>query len=318
MVQNETMMSNEILLSANSICKYFKLKGKIFKAVDEASFFITPGIICGFVGPNGAGKTTTIKMIVGATFPTKGEIFILGHRVSSLEAKKFLGYIPEKFVFYDDMLPREYLIYLANLSGIEGKEARARADELLKMLELYEHRHKKIKNFSSGMKQKLNLAQAIIHQPRLLILDEPTANLDPPAKKQFFEILKELVAERKISILISSHHLEELERVIDKVVIINKGKILLDSFMKDLSLEDRIEIACSNPQKIMYLIRRNLNLPVWFENGKIFINVGGYNSEEIRKELSKLIIGSGEAIIEITTKKESLDKLFFKLVGDGK
>ncbi len=305
----------EKILEVKNLCKYFKNKGEIFKAVDELSFSLEKGIICGFVGPNGAGKTTTIKMLVTAIFPTKGEILIEGKEAFCLEAKTLVGYMPEKYVFYEDMLPEDYLIYLAELSGINKKESQKRAIEILKMLELYEYKNKKIGNFSSGMKQKLSLAQAIIHNPKLLILDEPSANLDPIAKHQFFNILKKLVKEKGISIFISSHHLEELEKIIDKVIIINKGKLITESYMKDLTLKkEKLEIEVSNPKKVAQLIIKNLKLAVEIKDNKLYVDIGKYNLRELKKYIIHLIINSGEEIISINTKMQSLDNLFLELL----
>ena len=305
----------EKILEVKNLCKYFKTQTRIFKAVDELSFSIKKGHICGFVGPNGAGKTTTIKMLVGATFPTNGEITIGGEKASSLKAKSLIGYIPEKYVFYDEMLSEDYLIYLAELSGISKQEAQQKAVQILKMLELYEHKDKKIGTFSSGMKQKLSLAQAIIHNPELLILDEPTANLDPVAKHQFFEIVKKFVKENGAAVLISSHHLEELQKVIDKVVIINRGKLIVESYMEELvSKKKKIEIEVSNPKKIAGLIQTNLNLAVGIKENKIYVDVGKYDLRELKKYLMSLIMNSGEEIISISTKTQSLDELFLGMV----
>lgn len=305
----------EKILEVKNLCKYFKTQTRIFKAVDELSFSLEQGVICGFVGPNGAGKTTTIKMLVGATFSTNGEIIIGGNKIPSLKSRSLIGYIPEKFVFYDEMLPEDYLIYLAEISGINKQEAQKRAVQILKMLELYEHNDKKVGTFSSGMKQKLSLAQAMIHNPKLLILDEPIANLDPVAKHQFLDILKNLVKEKGISVFISSHHLEELEKIIDKVVIINKGKLIVESYMKELtSKKKKLEIEVSNPKKIAGLIQQNLNLAVGVEENKLYVDAGKYDLRELKKYLMSLIMNSGEEIISISTKTQSLDNLFLELL----
>jgi len=312
------MDKDEKIVEVRNLCKDFKVRTRIFKAVTDLSFSIPRGIICGFVGPNGAGKTTTIKMLVGTSFPTSGEVFIGGNKIPSFEARSLIGYVPEKYVFYDDMLPENYLVYLAELSGVNKDEAKKRAIQILKMLELYEHRDKQIGSFSSGMKQKMSLAQAIIHNPRILILDEPTSNLDPLAKHQFLEILKSLVKQRGIAILISSHHLEELEKIIDKVVIINRGKLIVESYMKDLaSREKKLEIEVSNPAKVAKLIKDALNLAVGIEGNKIYIPLGKYDLPKLKKYIMGLIMNAGEEIFSMGIKTRSLDDLFLGLMKDG-
>jgi len=309
------MEKNEKIIEIRNLCKYFQTKKKLFKAVDDLNISIKPGDICGFIGPNGAGKTTTIKMIVGATNPTSGEILIDGKKVPSLKAKSLIGYIPEKYVFYNEMLPRDYLIYLGQLSGLSKDEAEKGGDVLLQQLELDEHLYKKIGSFSSGMKQKLALAQAIIHNPKVLILDEPTANLDPVAKYAFLNIIKTLAKEHKVTVLISSHHLEELEKIIDQIVILDKGKLVLESNVKDLKLktkEEQLEIEATNPEKVLRLIKTKLNVVAVINDDKIYIQ--GKNLSKLKKDIINLVMKSGEEIISISGKKKSLEELFLGML----
>jgi len=309
------MEKNEKIIEVRNLCKYFKTKKGTFKAVDNLNIEINKGQICGFIGPNGAGKTTTIKMLVGATFPTEGEILIDGEKIPSIKAKKLIGYIPEKYVFYNDMMPQDYLIYLGQLSGLSQQEAEKRSEELLEMLELDNHKDKKIGSFSSGMKQKLALGQAIMHSPKLLILDEPTSNLDPIAKHSFLKVIKKLAKENGVSVFISSHHLEELEKVIDKIVILNKGQLVLESNIQDLKLktkEEQLEIEVTNPKIIIELIKNKLNVVAVIKEGKIYVR--GKNLPKLKKDIINLIMKSGEELISILGKRKSLEELFLGIL----
>ena len=309
------MDKDEKIVEIKNLCKYFKTRKGEFRAVDSLSISIGAGKICGFIGPNGAGKTTTIKMIVGVINPTSGEVLIGGRRIPSLEAKSLIGYMPEKYVFYDEMLPMDYLVYLAQLSGLNKNEAKEKADKLLKQLELHEHKHKKIGSFSSGMKQKLALAQAIIHDPKVLILDEPTANLDPVAKHNFLKTLEELAKEYNVAVFISSHHLEELEKVIDQIVILNKGKLVLESSMENLKSkmkEEQLEIEVTNPDRVARLIQNKLKVAAVISGDKIYVR--GKNLPLLKKSIISLIMRTGEEIISISGKKKSLEELFLGML----
>ena len=171
-----------------------------FKAIDDLSFELEGGKIYGIIGPNGAGKST---------------------------AKKLMGYSPEFPNFYSDMSCLEYLVYMGQLSNLDFDTAVKRALELLDEFGLLEHKLKKVAKFSTGMKKKVGLIQAMLHDPEVLLLDEPTANLDPTSRSEIIQTLKKLVSQRKMTVLISSHVLSELEMIIDHVVMINKGNVVL-------------------------------------------------------------------------------------------
>ncbi len=303
------------MIEIRNLSKHFLVRKKVFKGVDDLSIKIKEGQVCGFIGPNGAGKTTTIKMMVGAIIPTKGEILIDEKKIPSNRAKSLIGYIPEKYVFYDDMLPKDYLVYLGMLSGLSKKEVEERAESLLVQLDLDTHREKKVGSFSSGMKQKLALAQAIIHSPRVLVLDEPTSNLDPVAKHQFLETIKKLSKENKVTVFISSHNLEELEKVVDRIVILDKGKLVLESDIKDLKLqtkEEQLEIEVTNPEKILKLIKEKFKVIVGITDDKIYVR--GKHISKIKKQIINLIMRSGEELISISGKKKSLQEMFLNIL----
>ena len=205
--------------------KNFKKQFGKFVSTDDVSFNIHKGTIHGFIGPNGAGKTTTIKSLIGAYIPTSGELLINGYKAGSVPANRVIGYIPERASFPKYMSTIEYLITMARLSGLKKKESVAKSEAILKDLGLYDQRKRKPYSFSSGMQKKILLAQALITDPEILILDEPAANLDPSARKELFDSLVALRDSGK-TILISSHILQELERIVDDVTFIFSGEIL--------------------------------------------------------------------------------------------
>ncbi len=212
---------------------YTKKFGK-FLAVDDLSFGVNRGKIHGFVGPNGAGKTTTIKALIGAFRKSSGHMYIEGKVAGSNAAKRAIGYIPERASFPPHLTCMEYLMTMGTLSGFSLRKSKKEAIRILNELELMKHQHRKPIEFSSGMKKKILIAQAMMLDPTALIMDEPAANLDPSARKELFDKIKEFKAQGK-TILLSSHILSELQDIVDEVTFIVQGKIKFTGKMTDLS-----------------------------------------------------------------------------------
>jgi len=222
-------MSDYIIETRNLTKKFGR-----FKAVDDIFLNITKNKIHGFIGPNGAGKTTTIKMLTGAIHPTLGSGHIDGHKIGSQSGRALLGYAPAESLFYSDMSTIEYLVYIGRIKGLKQRDAENRAHHLIQYFGLEEATYRKPIQFSSGMKKKVIVAQALINDPKVLILDEPTANLDPTARLQIIAILQKLMTERDISIFISSHILSELETLVNEVTLFNNGKIVLTNSLVEV------------------------------------------------------------------------------------
>jgi len=214
-----------------------------FKAVDNLNLKIDAGQIYGFLGPNGAGKTTTILMLLGILKPTRGEIYIMGEPLSKnpLSIKKKIGVVSEKQYLYKDMTAGEYLNFFADLYRVKNKKERI--DQLLSAVGLLEVKNKKLGAFSRGMQQKLGFVRALLHDPQLLLLDEPVSGLDPTGIKQVRDLIEEENKKGK-TIFISSHLLSEVEKLCSKVAIINKGKLLVEDTMQNLrrKLADFIQL----------------------------------------------------------------------------
>ena len=194
-------------------------------AVRDVSFSVEKGEIIGFLGPNGAGKTTTIRMLTGYLPPSGGSAKIAGYDIfrQSLEARKCIGYMPENVPLYDDMRVREYLSFRAQIKGLSSGDARRRVAHVIDTCGLEDVRRKMIKTLSKGYRQRVGLADALVHQPDLLILDEPTNGLDPIQIRQIRELIKRLALNH--TVLISTHILSEVEMIANRVIIIDRGKI---------------------------------------------------------------------------------------------
>lgn len=199
-----------------------------FKAVDDLSFDISPGEVVGFLGPNGAGKSTTMKMLTGFLNPSSGDIsiFDLKYQSSAKAIKQLIGYLPEGAPAYGDMTPLQFLNFIAQIRGYSGAEKAERIQDVINKVELQEVLDKPIENLSKGFKRRVGLAQALIHDPRILILDEPTDGLDPNQKHQVRSLIKKLAKDKIV--IISTHILEEVSAVCNRVMIIAKGKLLFD------------------------------------------------------------------------------------------
>lgn len=202
------------------------------KAVDNISFEVKTGEILGFLGPNGAGKSTTMKMITHFLNIDEGDIFIDGQSIKKVEMKKHIGYLPEHNPLYEEMPVMDYLKFAAELQGVSKNIMDERIKEMIVMCGLDVEKHKKISELSKGYRQRVGLAQAMIHDPEILILDEPTTGLDPNQIVEIRELIKTLGSSK--TVILSTHILPEVEATCDRIMIINKGKIVADGTAETL------------------------------------------------------------------------------------
>jgi ABC-2 type transport system ATP-binding protein len=218
------------VLEVKSISKKFG----DFQAVKNVSFKADQGEVLGFLGPNGAGKSTTMKMITGFLDVTEGDATICGKSILSdpLDAQRNLGYVPENAPLYEEMFVREFLEFVARMRNVEESKIRLRVIEVINMCALRDVEFQKLETLSKGYKRRVSLAQALIHDPKVLILDEPTDGLDPNQKHDVRELIKELAKEK--CILISTHILEEVEEVCDRCIIIGEGEKLFEGTPDEL------------------------------------------------------------------------------------
>ena len=218
-------------LALKGLTKTFGAK----RAVDDLSLTVRAGELYALLGPNGAGKTTTLRMVAGLLKPDGGEIAVFGRDVlkDPAEAKKIIAWAPDEPMLYDRLTPMEYLEFVAGLWGVEPKLARARAEELLKFLGLWEERAQRCESFSRGMKQKAALAGALIHDPKMLILDEPLTGLDAAVARQVKDLLQARVR-AGATVILTTHILEVAERIADRIGIILAGRLLAEGTLAEL------------------------------------------------------------------------------------
>ncbi len=223
------------MLEIHRLVKHY---GPLF-AVDDVSFAVERGEVLGFLGPNGAGKSTTMKMITGFVAPDAGTAVICGHdiREAPLAAKRCIGYLPEGAPAYPDMTPAEFLDFIAHIRGFSGREAKRRVGRVVETIHIAEVMHQPIETLSKGYKRRVGVAQALLHDPQVLILDEPTDGLDPNQKYEMRRILDEMRANK--AIVISTHLLEEVEAVCSRAIIIARGRILVDATPAELARRSR-------------------------------------------------------------------------------
>ncbi len=280
-----------------------------FTAVDNFSLKLKPGKVYGIIGPNGAGKSTTMAMIMGSLHPTSGSGNVMGYDLGSKEALQVLGYSPEFTSFYDDMSCVEYLWYMATLSGISNEEALEKATTLIKQYDLVEHAHKKVAKFSTGMKKKVSLAQAMIHDPKILLLDEPTANLDPTSRMEILTTVRKMVEDKNLTVLISSHVLTELETVIDHVVMINHGKLIMDediSSAQEKFKQGILVVNCSDNDLLFDKLKDQYTI----EKVKDNIRITASDVSELKKDVVKVIFENDLVLNVLHEEVLSLDLLY--------
>ncbi len=225
-------------------------------AVDGVSFTVERGTVLGFLGPNGAGKSTTMKMLTGFLPPTGGTARIGGHDITtdSLAAKQLVGYLPEGAPLYPDMTPEGFLHFIAEIRGLSGAKAKARVAEVAEKVSLQKVMRQPIETLSKGFKRRVGLAQAILHDPQVLVLDEPTDGLDPNQKKEVRALIRSMQQDKVI--ILSTHILEEVEALCSRVIIIAGGRIVIDCAPGELAAKSRwhnavrLELAASEAQRV--------------------------------------------------------------------
>lgn len=265
------------------IIEKFTKKFKKFYAVNNIDLQVEKGTIHGFIGPNGSGKTTTIKCLVSAMMPSKGRLLIHNEDSWKVSAKKHVGYIPEAARFPKKISAEDYLVSMGQISGLTYKEAKIKTEEILKELDLWKFKKRSPNNYSSGMKKKVLLAQSLLNNPDILILDEPAANLDPTARTELFNDLKKLKNEGK-TIFISSHILSELQNLADYVTILNYSKIVYSGAV-NLS-ENKYELQTDDNLKTKILLQEN-NFILNEEEKSLIINI---NDEKDKNKILKLVL----------------------------
>ncbi len=220
-------------------------RGRI-RAVDHVSFKIAPGEVYGLIGPNGSGKSTTMKALLGLVAPTSGNCAIFGKDSTKVDSRRNVGFLPENPYFYKHLSGQETIRFYGKLCGMRGAELRRRTEEVLDLVDLQGARKRRLGGYSKGMLQRIGLAQALVQDPRLLILDEPTAGVDPIGSRQIRDLILTL-KKRGFTVFLCSHLLEQVQEVCDRVGIIHQGRLVKEGRLEDLiSIEDQTEVVLRN------------------------------------------------------------------------
>jgi len=291
-----------------------------FTAVDHLDLKIARGEIFGLLGPNGAGKSTTILMILGLTEPDGGSVRVDGIDPVShpVEVKRHVGYLPEDVGFYDRYSGLENLIFTGRLNGLSRKEARRKATDLLEKVGLAEHMEKKAGHYSRGMRQRLGLADVLIKDPDVIILDEPILGLDPYGVKEFLEMIVRLSREENITVLFSSHHLYQVQQVCDRVGLFVAGKLLAEGDINSLSQQLfgnsawAVEAAVTggkNGKKASEAVKAIDGVEsVKEEKGKLTIEC----SKDVTADISLALVKAGYGITSLSRKEYGLDDIYYR------
>lgn len=297
------------VLKVSNITKIIK-KTQIIKGV---SFDIKKGEILGFLGPNGSGKTTTLRMIVGLSKPTSGEIEICNHSIKKdyVNAMTNVGCIIEGPDLYDYMSGYKNLELLGSMSkGVTKKDI----DEAVELVGMGSRIHDKVAIYSMGMKQRVGLAQALIHKPTLLILDEPTNGLDPQGIHEFRELIKKLAKEKGISVLISSHLISEVQLMCDRVSIINNGSIIKNATIDEVLSTGEVVWKLDDPKKAQFILKNEFNIDSSMDEKGLLALI----DVAVLSEINKTFFQSGLEIEYVENKKRTLEDLFLTLTDKHK
>jgi ABC-2 type transport system ATP-binding protein len=298
-------------------------------AVDNISFEVEKGQIVGFLGPNGAGKTTTMRVLTCFLPPTAGTANVAGFDVleNPHEVKKHIGYLPETPPLYPEMEVSEYLTFVGRLKGIGGADINRRVNEVMERCAVGGVRNKLIGKLSKGYRQRVGLAQAIIHNPDVLILDEPTSGLDPKQIIETRDLIRQLSGDH--TIILSTHILSEVEHSCDRVVIINQGKLVATDSVENLTNRLRgaeavaLEIASSNGPLDAAMVQQQLEqvagvsrvLPREAKDGRLAFEVESLQGRQIRADLARAVVHAGWNLNELRAVGLSLEDIFLQLTG---
>lgn len=289
------------------------------KALDEVSFSIEPGQIVGFLGPNGAGKSTMMKILTCFIPPTSGEAFVNGFEVmeNSLEIRRLVGYLPENNPLYTEMYVREYLEFVGGIFKLPNLNKRI--EEMIEMTGLQVERHKKISTLSKGYRQRVGLAQALIHNPQVLILDEPTSGLDPNQIVEIRNLIKTIG--HKKTVMLSTHIMQEVEAICDRVIIINKGKTVADENIGQLHQLSHgkasllVEFSKAiDERKIKAL--RHVELVEKVSENTWKVTVSG--DTDIRPAIFQLAVDESATVLTLQKQTHTLEQVFRELTTTGR
>ncbi len=310
------------MIEVNDVTKYF---GN-FPAITDINFRVERGEVVGFLGPNGAGKSTTMRIITGFIPPTSGAASVAGYDIvnESLEARKHIGYLPETVPLYTEMTVREYLDYMGRLRGMTSDRVRVRIDDVIEICHLEDYYVSIIGKLSKGFRQRLGIAQAILHEPDVLVLDEPTIGIDPIQVVETRQLIKDLGGDH--TLIVSTHILPEVSQLCERVIVINEGQIVAtddpENLAKRLLGRERVDLQIKGPQQEVIVTLESVEgvedvRRINIERGAIpQYRVESESGIEIRATLAQKVIESGWELHRLEAVTMSLEEIFLKLTTE--
>ncbi len=294
------------------------------KAVDSISFKVNTGEVLGFLGPNGAGKTTTMKAITTYLSPTKGDIFVGEHSVleDPEEVTKVIGYLPENNPLYQEMGVVDYLYFMAGVQNVPKEKQQERVAEMVRVCGLEKEKHKRIQELSKGYQQRVGLAQALIHDPQVLILDEPTSGLDPNQIIEIRELIKRIGKEK--TVILSSHILAEVEATCDRILIINNGKIVADGSASELQRRAqgkeilRVTIEDGEKDEVFAALQQldTVESVDFLDKEKSTFEIDSKPDLTSKRKVFSLCVENGWVLTELTPVETKLEDVFRNLTSN--
>jgi ABC-2 type transport system ATP-binding protein len=315
------MTEREVMIEVRNLTKTY---GNI-RAVDDVSFEVRRGEVLGFLGPNGAGKTTTMKILTCFIAPTKGTVRMVGRDIfkDSLEIRRQVGYLPENAPLYVDMQVREYLDFVADIRAIAGSEKIKAIDHVLEVCGLKDVRPQEIRTLSKGFRQRVGLAQAMIHNPSVLILDEPTSGLDPNQIAEIRGLIKSIGSER--TVILSTHNLAEVQASAQRVVIIHKGRLVADGSPEELESERggaRYDVVLGKPEHGRDAVRdafmaisgvKGVEFAGDSREDELGVIVRGHGDKDVRADIFRTAVEKNWVLLGLGRKQVDLESIFRRL-----
>ncbi|MBO56034.1 MAG: MFS transporter [Dehalococcoidia bacterium] len=315
-----TAPTDDIMIQASGLTHFYGPQ----PAIDDVNFNVKRGEILGFLGPNGAGKTTTMRILTGYMPPTQGQVTIGGHDVvkDSLQVRKLVGYLPETVPLYTEMPVTNYLRYMGSLRGMNNRELKRRIPDVIELCRLNDYSKTIIGKLSKGYRQRVGIAQAILHEPELLVMDEPTIGIDPIQVVETRRLIQDLGKQQ--TVVLSSHILPEVSMVCERVLIIHQGHIVAEDTPENLAQTlqgvDQLQVEINGPPREVSIALRNIE-------GVIDVNhrnqpdreVYLVRSEEgldLRDEISRIIVSNGWGLLSMQLMSMSLEDIFLRLTTD--
>lgn len=289
-------------------------------AVDGVSFHIAPGESYGLLGPNGAGKTTTISMICGLLASDGGTVEVVGREMTtrSVAAKAEIGYVPQEIAVYPDMTARENLRFFARLYNLRGPAAKARIEAVLEIIDLTERADDLVEHYSGGMQRRLNVGLALLHEPRLLVLDEPTVGVDPQSRNAILTSIEQL-SQTGIGVLYTTHYMEEAERICDRIGIIDHGELIAEGTRRELMAtvgsNDRVLLSVNGDLPRAAAAVRELSGVLQVHSGDTGLELIVQEAGKLLPALLERVVSTGASLSAVEVSESNLETVFLHLTG---